>query len=181
MFVTDYDENWPREFEIIKKELSEHLSGYLAIHHVGSTAIDGMLAKPILDIDIEIPDDRSFIIIKEELRMIGYAHCGDQGIKTREVFKRDLGFGNAILDRIRHHLYVCPANSEELKRHLLFRNYLREHIDIRDEYIEIKKEIMVKYGPEEREKYVQAKENEYRWFFDKVHQLALNDTEKHRL
>jgi len=180
MFVSEYNESWPGEFEIIQKELAEHLSGYVAIHHVGSTAIDGMLAKPIIDIDIEIPDERSFIHIQEELGMMGYVHCGDQGIAEREVFKREMGFGNGILDRIRHHLYVCPSSSAELKRHLLFRDYLREHIDIRNEYIKIKKEILHKYGAEDRESYVQAKENDYRWFFDKVHKLALTDCEKNQ-
>jgi GrpB-like predicted nucleotidyltransferase (UPF0157 family) len=175
MFLSEYNEIWPEEFEQLRKELSFGIKSYIAIHHVGSTSIYGMYAKPIIDIDIEIMDYSIFKRIEDELNNIGYIHCGNQGIKEREVFKRNNMCWNKTLDSIQHHLYVCPSNSEELKKHILFRDYLRNHYDIRDEYIRIKKEIINKYGKDNREKYVEVKENEYHWFFDKIIKTAMNE------
>lgn len=175
MIISEYNNNWPKDFELIRKELSGNLTSYNAIHHVGSTSIPGMFAKPIIDIDIEISDYNIFNIIKDELHSIGYIYCGDQEIKEREVFKRNNKVLNKVLDSINHHLYVCPSTSKELARHIIFRDYLRSHYNMRNEYIEIKKEILDKYGKDNITKYVEVKENEYRWFFEKVIQLSINE------
>ena len=121
--VVPYDEKWITEFERIKKELLIVLKGYIiAIEHVGSTSVEGLAAKPVIDIDVIINDYSSFEDIKSRLAQIGYAHEGDLGIKDREAFKYE---NKPHL--MKHHLYVCPAYSEELKRHIAFRDYLRQN------------------------------------------------------
>ena len=133
--VLPYDAVWHEQFEAIKKELKAVLSGYvLDIHHVGSTSVVGMWAKPCIDIDVVIEDDSSFALVVNALATIGYFHEGDLGIKGREAF----GYvGKEHLQK--HHLYVCAKDSEELHRHLTFRNYLREHSDAVQAYSEVKK------------------------------------------
>ena len=74
------------------------------------------------------------------LATIGYEHEGNGGIEGREMFKYS---GKEHL--MEHHLYVCPEDSRELKRHVLFRDYLRSHPDAVQSYSQIKKGSVRKY------------------------------------
>ena len=168
MVIEEYNEDWKNQYEQIKNILENSLSKAIKIEHVGSTSITGMWAKPIIDIDIVIENINDFEKTKKELEEIGYLHKGDQGIIGREVFKRNNIVKNEILDKINHHLYVCTKDNEELKRHILFRDYLDKHYEMKMEYNNIKKAIIEKYGKENREKYVEIKETEYKWFFEEV-------------
>ncbi len=171
MVVVDYDPAWPANFEAIRTRLAQSLSAAFRIEHVGSTSVPGLRAKPIIDIDIEIPSPSDLPGIKAELEALGYLHAGDQGIPGREAFKR-LSCGDPILDRIPHHLYVCALDSPEYRRRILFRDYLRDHEDARLEYASIKRAILAEHGQDNRAAYVEAKETEYSWFFRKVLKLA---------
>ena len=124
MVIEEYNEDWKNQYEQIKNILENSLSKTIKIEHVGSTSIPGMWAKPIIDIDIVIENIYDCEKTKKELEEIGYLHKGDQGIKGREVFKRNNIIKNEILDKINHHLYVCTKDNEELRRHILFRDYL---------------------------------------------------------
>jgi GrpB-like predicted nucleotidyltransferase (UPF0157 family) len=170
--VEEYTPLWETKFLIIKKIIAASLTRAKAIEHIGSTSIPGMCAKPIIDIDIEIEGYSFFNITKSELEIIGYVYVGNQGVPNREVFKRNGKLSNSELDKIKHHLYVCPSKSEEMRRHILFRNFLRRNDDLRDEYRKIKMHILDEYGKDNRKKYVEAKEKEYKWFFEKVERIA---------
>lgn len=150
--VVPYDEIWKTEFEKIKVDLLKVLENdVLAIEHVGSTSVEGLAAKPVIDIDIIIKDYNSFELVKSKLASIGYIHEGDMGIKDRQAFK--------YTDKpqfMKHHLYVCPEYSEELKRHIAFRNYLRDHKEDRDWYAKVKI-LAAKYYPEDIDSYMKAK------------------------
>ncbi len=165
--ISSYKAEWVEWFEAIADYLGNHLSSYNKIEHVGSTSIPGMDAKPIIDIDIEIETEADFDKLKAELEWIGYIHCGDQGIQGREAFKRD-GNQKTPLDEVAHHLYVCTKDNLEYKRHLLFRDRLRSNVRLREEYKAIKHEILKKVGDENRQEYVEEKENNYKHFFEKV-------------
>ena len=121
------------------------------IHHVGSTAVEGLPAKPIIDIDIEIETIQSLEDTKQKPLRLGYHHVGDQGIKGREVFK--LNKWNLLP---KHHLYVCVSGSFELKRHLGFRNYLRTHPKAKLTYGKIKMEAEKKH-PYDMDAYLRMK------------------------
>lgn len=125
VIVLSYQESWKDDFEKIAQELRAVL-GELAIRieHVGSTAVEGLVAKPIIDIDVVIAQETDLSMVVEKLASIGYAHEGNLGIEGREAFAYS---GKEHLQC--HHLYVCPENSLELKRHLAFRDYLRSHPD----------------------------------------------------
>jgi len=133
--VLPYDPNWKTAFERIRQEL-ENILGDLAlrIEHVGSTSVEGLCAKPIIDIDIVISDYSVFDSVIDRLALLGYTHEGDLGIKGREAFKYT---NKPHLQK--HHLYVCPQDSQELRRHVTFRDYLRSHPDAAEKYGEIKK------------------------------------------
>lgn len=172
MVVVEYVKEWPQDFLKIKTELQKAITVMSNIQHVGSTSIPGMKAKPIIDIDVGLENWSDFEAVKRALAEIGYEYEGDRGIKGREAFCRNGKVQNKILDNIDHHLYVCSVDNEEYKRHILFRDYLRNHDEARDRYNQIKEEILAKVGPENRSGYVQMKEDEYRVFFEGIIEKA---------
>lgn len=163
MVVEKYNPKWVEQFQTLKEFLEKNVTEYISIEHVGSTSIPGMNAKPIIDIDVVVEDAGQFLKLKEELSKIGYVHEGDRGIPGREAFDNE----NVPVD-IDHHLYVCVKDNAELLRHLKFREKLRANLELVDEYNKIKEEILSKVGTDNRAGYVQMKEKEYKWFFDKV-------------
>lgn len=168
MVVVEYVKEWPQDFLKIKTELQKAITVMSNIQHVGSTSIPGMKAKPIIDIDVGLKNWGNFENVKSKLATIGYEYEGDRGITGREAFCRNGKVHNEILDGIDHHLYVCSVDNEEYKRHILFRDYLRNHDEARDRYNQIKEEILAKVGSENRAGYVQMKEENYRDFFEDV-------------
>ena len=120
VMVVPYDVAWKSAFEEIKTEIEDAIADLIVgIEHVGSTSVEGMSAKPCIDIDVIIKDYTVFDAVVSKLASIGYIHEGDLGIKDREAFKYS--------DKphlMTHHLYVCPQNSEELRRHITFRDFL---------------------------------------------------------
>lgn len=150
--VRPYTPTWHYAFKLIRKRLQKvlHTSDEL-IHHIGSTAVEGLPAKSIIDIDIEIKTIQSFAHTKQKLSRLGYHHVGDQGIKGREVFK--LKRWNLLP---KHHLYVCLSGSSELKRHLAFRDYLITHPDAKEAYGKLKLEAAKKH-PYDMDAYLRMK------------------------
>ena len=150
--VLPYDETWTSAFEEIKNEIVDAVGDLIiGIEHVGSAAVKGLSAKPIIDIDIIIKDYTTFDAVVHRLNSIGYIHEGDLGIKDREAFK--------YLDKPhlqRHHLYVCPQQSEELFRHITFRDFLRSNPEAVKRYCTVK-EKAAQLFPNEIEKYIAYK------------------------
>ena len=150
--VVPYDETWPSAFEEIKHEIEEAVGDLIVgIEHIGSTSVAGLSAKPIIDIDIIIQDYSIFDAVVNRLNSIGYIHEGNLGIEDREAFKYS---DKPHLHR--HHLYVCPQNSEELFRHITFRDFLRNNPDAVKRY-RIVKEKAAQLFPDEIDKYMEYK------------------------
>jgi GrpB-like predicted nucleotidyltransferase (UPF0157 family) len=165
MLIREYKEEWQQQFQNIQTVLQTALDGLnINIEHIGSTSVPGLAAKPIIDIDIVFQEDVDFEDVKSGLLKIGYFHNGNQGIPSREAFKRkDTLTQHPSLDNISHHLYVCRFDSEELQRHLLFRNYLRKNDWAKKEYEAIKYDIANQAG-QDRKQYALIKEKEARKF-----------------
>ncbi len=168
MLIEKYNPVWIQQFENIKQAISNALNALTyTIEHVGSTAVPGLDAKPIIDLDIIYTNPEEFIKIKKALENAGYFHNGNQGIEDREAFKRNGKQFHAILDTIQHHLYVCPAYSKALERHLLSRNYLRTHEWARIKYQQMKYEIAEKAG-QDKKIYAALKELTVNEFIDTI-------------
>ena len=150
--VLPYDAKWKSDFVNIKKEIEAALGDLIVgIEHVGSTAVEGLSAKPCIDIDVIIKDDSVFDAVVQKLAAIGYIHEGDLGIKDREAFK--------YTDKPHlqtHHLYVCPQHSQELRRHIIFRDFLRENPDAVKKYSLIKETAAQRY-PDDIGRYIEYK------------------------
>ena len=134
VIVVPYDETWSSSFEEIKKEIESVIGELIiGIEHVGSTSVEGLSAKPCIDIDVIIKDYSIFDDVVSKLETIGYIHEGDLGIKDREAFKY---LNKPHLQQ--HHLYVCPQYSEELHRHIIFRDFLRANPEVSKRYGAVK-------------------------------------------
>ena len=149
--IVDYDPAWPLEFERVRDRAAAALGDVaLAIEHVGSTAVPGLAAKPVIDVVVVVEPDRVQVAI-ERLSAIGYVHQGNLGVEGREAFATPEGE-----PRHHHHLYVSPTDSEELRSQLAFRDRLRSDPDVAAEYEALKRELAVTYR-DDRPGYTEAK------------------------
>jgi GrpB-like predicted nucleotidyltransferase (UPF0157 family) len=168
MILEKYSSNWAKDFEHVKHEIEIALEGLTyRIEHVGSTSVPNLDSKPIIDIDIIYTDLADFMKIKYRLQKAGYYHNGNQGIEDRDVFKREGKDINEILNTVKHHLYVCPAHSKALERHILSRNFLRKNDWARLKYQQMKYEL-AKKANQDRKKYAALKELNVNHFIDLI-------------
>ena len=141
--VEEYNPIWPDWFEQLKARLESVLNGLPhTVEHVGSTSVPGMIAKPIIDIDI-ICAPAGFPAIRDCLATIGYEHVGDQEIPGREVFKISDEALKASLPA--HHLYSCENGAQPLIEHLAYRDFMRVHPEWRHTLGKLKWSLCEKY------------------------------------
>ena len=149
--VEKWNPKWKDEFERIVDSLGEDIIyNSVKIEHVGSTSVEGLSAKPIIDLDIVIENDK-FEIIKRLLNDKGYKHEGDLGIEGREAFSY-----SEKEELMTHHLYVCPKDSKELFKHIIFRDFLKNNPALASEYSKVKEQAAVLY-PDDIDKYIEFK------------------------
>ena len=148
--VVDYDPAWPERFkERHRRVMTAVGSIALAVEHVGSTAVPGLAAKPIIDMDVVVSSGSHVPQVIERLAQLGYEHRGDLGITGREAF-------SSPADLPPHWLYVVVSGSKSHLDHLEFRDYLREHPNEADQYAAKKREV-AHLLKTDREAYVRAK------------------------
>ena len=144
--IFPYDPQWKVEFEKIKGMITRYAGEYFsAIEHVGSTSVEGLGAKPIIDLDavLRCPNDLPKVI--EALSQHGYVHQGDLGLPGREAFFRPRDYNDEEKGVMRYHLYVCLPDAKPYREHLAFRDYLRCHPNTREEYQQLKVQLAQQY------------------------------------
>lgn len=175
MLIEKYTSNWIKDFADLKHKIENVLHGLeYGIEHIGSTSIPNLDSKPIIDIDIIYSNQADFEQIKSALEKIGYYHNGNQGIKNRDVFKRNGKWSSEILDTITHHLYVCLIDSKALERHILFRNFLRKNDWARLKYQQMKYELAEKAN-QNKKQYAELKELNINDFIDSIIEKEKNE------
>ncbi len=148
--VVPYDPAWPAAFARLRDRLAAALGERaVGIEHVGSTAVPGLDAKPIVDIDVVVRPERPLAEIVDALAALGYRYLGDLGIHGREAFRAPAGLP-------RHHLYVCPAGSAALTAHLALRDVLRADPELAAQYGALKRELAARYR-DDRDAYAEGK------------------------
>lgn len=148
--VQDYDPAWPDLFEQVRTRVATALGDLaVGIEHVGSTAVPGLAAKPVIDLDVIVASADDVPAAVERLATLGYEHEGTLGIPGREAFRWPPGTA-------RHHLYVCTRDSAELDRHLRFRDHLRTHPDVAAAYARLKRQAATEHR-DDRDGYTAAK------------------------
>ena len=142
--VTSYNEDWPKRFreirDCLRTELGEEV-GAFKVEHIGSTAVRGLVARPVLDICVVVPDASDLSTLISGLERLGYIHEPDRGRPRLETFRRkgpDVPFLAHKRDFSPHHLYASILGERELRRYLAFRDHLQEDADARAAYAKIK-------------------------------------------
>jgi len=149
--IEDYDPEWPVSFNELATRLLTGLGRIaLRVEHIGSTAVTGLAAKPIIDLDVVVARQVDLSTLIRRLGVLGYVHQGDLGIPGREAFHIEP-------NEPRHHLYALVEGTAELARHLMFRDALRANIALGDRYVAIKRSLAAVHGSN-RAAYAQAKQ-----------------------
>jgi GrpB-like predicted nucleotidyltransferase (UPF0157 family) len=119
--VVAYDPRWPGLFGQLRDRVDAALAGVAHVpEHVGSTAVPGLDAKPVIDLDVVVPDDAAVGPAVRALAAAGWQHQGDLGIAGREAFAPPA-------DAVYHHLYAVVAGSQPHRDHIDLRDFLRAH------------------------------------------------------
>lgn len=146
-YSLEWNNDYEREKELLEKVLRDRI---VEIHHVGSTAIKGLKAKPIIDILLLIDNLDKIREIEEILVNYGYTNMGKQGIEDRYFFPKGPDDGRT------HYVHIVDSKGDTYYNQLLFRDYLNEHFEYVKKYCDLKQELAGKY-PDERKKYTAGK------------------------
>jgi GrpB-like predicted nucleotidyltransferase (UPF0157 family) len=150
--VVPYDPEWVDEFEREAAAIRDALSDVLVrVEHVGSTAVPGLPAKPIIDIQVSVANIRereSFVLPLERL---GYLFAPDPDSPDYHFF------GKPRERPRRYHVHVCAVGSGEEIRHLVLRDFLRSHSEEAGRYAEFKR-ALARRSHHDRLAYIEGKE-----------------------
>lgn len=152
VFITDYQRRWPALYQEEAAAIRRILAGQLVgIHHIGSTSVPGLAAKPIIDILPVVRDIEAVDACNPAFARLGYEAMGEFGIPGRRYFRK----GG---DLRTHQLHVFASRDEEqIRRHLAVRDYLRTHPRDAAAYAALKRALAQKY-PEDIEGYCDGKD-----------------------
>ena len=142
MRLVPYDESWPAQFEAIRAELAD-IFGTLAvgIHHIGSTAVPGLPAKPIIDVLMVVRSVAAVDALDSAMLAAGYLPRGENGIPGRRYFVMLAEDGENHL----RHIHCYTADNPHVARELLFRDTLRTDRDACRDYERVKWEAAEKF------------------------------------
>jgi GrpB-like predicted nucleotidyltransferase (UPF0157 family) len=148
--IVAYDPAWPARFAELGRELRAGLGEVaLRIDHIGSTAVPGLAAKPIIDIQVSVVDFEPLAAYRRPLERLGYVYRADNPERTKRYFREPPG-------RRRTHVHVRRAGSFSEQWALLFRDYLRAHSDAAAEYAAVKRRLALRFR-NDRRAYTDAK------------------------
>ncbi len=138
--VVPYDSQWPEQFAEAAGQIQAVMGAVLLrIHHIGSTSIPGIQAKPVIDLLGEVSEIEAVDAFNAALGELGFAARGENGIPGRRYFSKKTGG----LDS--HHLHIFQAGNPEIARHLAFRDYLRAHPGEAAAYSHLKENLAEQY------------------------------------
>ena len=137
--IVSYNPNWKEIYKEESKKIKNVLSDIIVdIHHIGSTAIPGIKAKPVIDILVEVKDIEAVDRYNNKMEELGYEVMGEYGIPKRRFFRKG---GN----KRTHHIHIFQVGNEEIERHINFKEYLIAHPDKAREYSKLKEKLTNKY------------------------------------
>jgi GrpB-like predicted nucleotidyltransferase (UPF0157 family) len=149
--VVAYDERWPALFQEAAAELRRSLGDrILEIEHVGSTSVPGLVAKPVLDILVGVPELRRALDLVPDLEKLGYEYRPYEDTPDRHYFRRWAGGLRT------HHLSLAEPTSSHYRLTLVFRDVLRANAALAEEYGVLKHALAERF-PCDREAYLEGK------------------------
>ncbi len=168
VLVAPHDPNWANLFEVEKNTIAGALgNAATVIHHIGSTSIPGIYAKPIIDILVEANSIDEVDTKSSEMEAIGFEVLGEFGIKGRRYFRKLNDAGLRL-----YHVHIFTNGSTDAKRHIAFRDYMRMNPSKAKEYSELKQKLAREF-PNDIDGYMDGKDG----FIKSIERLARSNTE----
>ncbi len=151
--VVPYDEHWPARYEVEALRIREALGHVaVAIHHIGSTSVPGLSAKPVIDILVEVTDLTDLDARTPAVKSLGYEAKGEFGIPGRRYFRCDDASGT------RTHQVHAFVGGWQTERHVAFRDYLISHPPIAQLYGNLKHTLADRF-PHDMNAYMDGKDS----------------------
>ena len=161
--VVPYDPLWKSLFERESKRIKEVITeGLIEVHHIGSTSVPSLSAKPIIDMMPEVLSLGLLDDFDQEMEGLGYLVKGELGIPGRRFYLK------GEVDRT-HHVHAFESGSESLIRHLAVRDYLRDHPGEASSYADLKMRLASQF-PHDNDGYCEGKHE----FVQQLEKRALN-------
>jgi GrpB-like predicted nucleotidyltransferase (UPF0157 family) len=147
--VDDYDPEWSALFVMEVSRIARTCDGLdLDVEHVGSTAVPGLCAKPVVDLLVGRRPTTDVELVIQGLKSAGYVHRGNLGLPGREFLRR----GNPS----EYHVHLVEVGGEHWLQMLRFRDRLRSSPDVMEQYAALKRSLALRY-PQDRESYLAGK------------------------
>lgn len=150
--VNNYNAAWAGMFEAEAQKIRDIFGAEIVdIHHIGSTSVPGLKAKPIIDIMPVVRDIEKVDAFNRQMNELGYEAVGEYGIPGRRYFRK--GYPKRT-----HHVHIFEVgNSTDIDRHLTVRNYLRANRLAAEAYGNLKADLAERF-PEDMASYIEGKD-----------------------
>lgn len=166
--VVPYENHWVEKFQQEAKRLQEAMPEVVKIHHIGSTSVPGLAAKPIVDMIMEVKHIEHVDSWNPQFQKLGYIVKGENGISGRRFFI----YGTE--EKRSYHLHVYEKGNQEIARHLAFRDYMMSHCEEARAYVRLKEELAGKYTYD-ADQYVEGKTEFVRAIDEKAKKWSENN------
>lgn len=138
--VVKHDKSWAAMFQLEEERLQNILGDQIVnIHHIGSTAIPGIYAEPIIDILVEVKDIGKVDEYNPGMKQLGYIAKGEFGVAGRRFFIK------GTEEERTHYVQIFEVGDVEVGRRVNFRDYLKQHPDVAVEYSKLKMKLADQY------------------------------------
>ena len=138
--LVSYQPVWSILFEREAAMLREAAGNNVGrIEHIGSTSIPGLVAKPVLDLMAEVETEAEGWCLAPTIETLGYEFRPDEDVPGRLYFRKFHG------GRRTHHLSLTERGSDFWRRQIVFRDYLRSHTEVMQEYLVLKRELAARF------------------------------------
>lgn len=137
--IVPHKPSWKKDYQKEANKIIQIFKDIIIdVHHIGSTAIKGIKAKPTIDIIVEVRDIEKVDLFNSEMEDLGYIPKGENGIRGRRYFQKGK-------PQHTHHIHVFETGNKEIKRHINFRDYMNSHPEEAEKYSILKGELAKKY------------------------------------
>jgi GrpB-like predicted nucleotidyltransferase (UPF0157 family) len=163
IILVPYDTRWPSLFTVERDAILRACGALIGtVHHVGSTSIPGIAAKPVIDIMAVLRRHEDGFACVAAMERLGYESRGEAGLEGRHFFRKG--------DPRSHHVHMFADGHREIGRHLRFRDYLRTHPDEMRAYEALKRALAARFV-DDIGAYADAKDE----YCERINRLALGE------
>lgn len=167
--VVPYENYWSEKFQQEARRLQEAIPETVKVHHIGSTSVPGLAAKPIIDMIMEVENIECIDSWQQQFYDLGYIAKGENGISGRRFYI------HGTEEKRSYHLHVYGRGNPEITRHLAFRDYMRAHCEEARAYALLKKELAETYTYD-ADQYVEGKTEFIRAIDEKAKKWSESNT-----